>query len=75
MRLTVLNQFAKGLIKSDQQTSLALTENLESTKHYLWHGNTGKAHEQLEDCHLKWPECKEKNEYIVRLLHIIFNYT
>ena len=40
--ITALNQFAKGLVHSDQEIGLALTKDLESAKHYLWHGNLEK---------------------------------
>lgn len=53
MRITVLQQCARGL---EQQWSAhvahdpeeeSLERRLESVKHYLWHGNSGKALEQL----------------------------
>ena len=43
MRLTVLNQFAKGLINSDPEAGKEMQKNLESTKWYLWHGNVKNA--------------------------------
>ena len=42
MRLTVLNQFAKGLIHSDPELGREFEKYLESTKWYLWHGNVKK---------------------------------
>lgn len=50
MRLTVLNQFAKGLIRSDPESGNEVSQNLESAKWYLWHGNVEKALDRLEDC-------------------------
>lgn len=35
MRLTVLNQFAKGLEKSDADVGVMVRDDLESTKWYL----------------------------------------
>ncbi len=52
MRLTVLNQFAKGLVKSDPDQGKDVTKYLESIKWYLWHGNVEKALSHIEDCYL-----------------------
>ncbi len=52
MRFTVLNQFSKGLIKSDPETSKTFQEELTSAKWYLWHGNVEKALEKLDDCYI-----------------------
>lgn len=48
MRLTVLNQYAKGLIQSDPAVGTELSDLLESTKWYLWHGNVEEALEKLD---------------------------
>jgi hypothetical protein len=50
MRLTVLNQYAKGVCHTDPEQGTELLKMLESTKWYLWHGNTKRALEELEDC-------------------------
>ncbi len=52
MRITVLNQFAKGLIISDPEAGKEVQEKLTSTKWYLWHGNVENALQKLEDCYL-----------------------
>lgn len=52
MRLTVLNQFAKGLCHTDTGAGDELVKRLESTKWHLWHGNAEEALEELEDCYL-----------------------
>jgi hypothetical protein len=52
MRLTVLNQFAKGLQHSDPEIGARVRKQLESTKWYLWHGNVDNALDQLEDSYL-----------------------
>jgi len=39
----VLNQFAKGLIKSDPTPGSEVKRHLESIKWFLWHGNVDKA--------------------------------
>ena len=56
MRLTVLKQFAKGVIHTDAKTGQLLLERLSSTKWYLWHGNFVKALELVEDCCLETSE-------------------
>ena len=52
MRLTVLNQFAKGLIRANPEEGKEVQEKLKSTKWYLWHSNVEEALEHLEDCYL-----------------------
>lgn len=87
-RITVLNQYAKGLIKSDSQIGHTLLDDLESTKHYLWHGNTDKAIDLLEDRHLNCADdditykrqqkllkhLKELSVYIQKNAKLIPNY-
>ena len=51
MRLTVLNQCAKGLSHSDAEEGKEFSTKLESAKWYLWHGNVEKAQDCLEDCY------------------------
>lgn len=46
-RLTVLQQQVKGLQQERPQTGTAVSKQLESIKHYLWHGNTSEALERL----------------------------
>lgn len=88
MRLTVLNQFAKGLIKSDPAQGKEVKKYLESIKWFLWHGNVGKALSIIEDCYiicideeLKYRNRKklenhldELNIYIENNCHLIPNY-
>jgi len=50
MRLTVMTQFAKGLIKSDQKQGDVVTKHLESATWYLWHGTVENALENIEEC-------------------------
>lgn len=52
MRLTVLNQYTKGVEKSDPAIGTVLSDTLESTKWYLWNGNVEKSLEHLEECTL-----------------------
>lgn len=52
MRITVLNQFSKGFIKSDPKAGEELRKNLERIKWYLWHGNVKKALDLIEECYL-----------------------
>lgn len=51
MRFTVLNQFAKGLIKSDPKQGVDVKQYLKSAKWYLWHGNVVKGLDKLEECY------------------------
>jgi hypothetical protein len=88
MRVTVLNQFAKGLIHSDPTSGKELETNLESTKWYLWHGNIEKALDLIEDCYciaiddeIKYRNKKklikhleEFQTYIENNYHLITNY-
>jgi len=51
MRLTVLNQFAKGLCHTDPEPGNELLDILDRIKWFLWHGNTERALELLDDCY------------------------
>ena len=88
MRITVLNQFAKGLIHSDPISGKELEKHLESSKWYLWHGNVRKALDRIEDCYyiatddeIKYHNKKkltkhlgELQTYIENNSHLITNY-
>ncbi len=50
MKLTVLNQFAIGMLHSDPNEGAEVAQALESTKWYLWHGNVEQALDRIEDC-------------------------
>ena len=43
MRITVMNQIAKGLTTKDLELRQSILEDLEGVKWYLWHGNVFKA--------------------------------
>jgi hypothetical protein len=49
MRITVLQQCARGLHKPTAAYERSLERRLESIKHYLWHGNTTKALDRIRD--------------------------
>jgi hypothetical protein len=49
MRLTVLQQQTKALQEERPETGAAVSKQLESVKHLLWHGNTEEALERLTD--------------------------
>ena len=88
MRLTVLNQFVKDLIKSDPYQEKEVKKSLESIRWYLWHRNVEKALSGIEDCYiicideeLKYRNRKklenqfdELNTYIENNCHLIPNY-
>ena len=48
MRLTVLGQYAKGVIRLDRKVGEEILETLESIRWYLWHGNLYKAVSWIE---------------------------
>lgn len=50
MRLTVLNQFAKGLAQFAPEVGERITKALDSANWYVWHGNVEKALDKLTDC-------------------------
>jgi len=52
MRLTVLNQFTKGLTHTDPEEGSDLSKKLESIKWYLWHGNVKAALEHIDECYM-----------------------
>jgi len=88
MRLTVMNQFAKGLIKSDPEEGKEVIKHLESAKWYLWHGNVEEALDKIEECYficdndeIKYSNRKklvkhleEFTTYIENNSHLIPNY-
>jgi hypothetical protein len=43
MRLTVLRQYARGLVRIDEDIGSDIKRGIESTKWYLWHGNVYEA--------------------------------
>jgi hypothetical protein len=49
MRLTVMNQIAKGLGSEESESRVSALKQLESLKWYLWHGNVYKALQRIED--------------------------
>lgn len=88
MRITVLQQFAKGLIKSDPDAGSTVQKELESTKWYLWHGNVEKARESIDECYIICIDeaicyenrkklikhLEEMDTYILNNQHLIPNY-
>ena len=48
MRLTVMNQMAKGIQKQRPAIATDVLKTLESLKHYLWHGNVFQALHEIE---------------------------
>ena len=77
MRFTVLNQFAKGLIKTDIKIGEEVTKNLTSAKWYLWHGNVEKALDKLEDCCLVCDDdsiCYKNREKMLKQLEELTIY-
>jgi hypothetical protein len=52
MRMTVLGQYIKGLIRLDREVGEGIQKKLESVKWLLWHGKVDKALARLAD--LNW---------------------
>src|SRR2546430_14127508 len=48
MRMTVLGQYLKGLLRLNQAGGRVIQKKLESVKWSLWHGQVDKALERLE---------------------------
>lgn len=88
MKLTVLNQFAKGLRNSDTEAAKLIIQDLESSKWYLWHGNSERALDKLDECYWRLEDegitydnrkrfikhLEEFNTYITNNRQIIPNY-
>ena len=49
MRITVLRQFAQGLVHHDKEAGMAALDELRRIKWFLWHGNTYRAREAIDD--------------------------
>jgi hypothetical protein len=49
MRLTVLDQYAKGLVHHDRELGEEIRDKIERLKWSLWHGNLYKALYKIED--------------------------
>src|SRR5713101_1871839 len=53
MRVTVLGQYIKGLIRLNREVGAVIQKKLESVKWSLWHGKVGKALDRLGDLALR----------------------
>jgi hypothetical protein len=49
MRIRVLRQFAQGLVHHDKDNGVAALDELRRIKWFLWHGNTYRARETIDD--------------------------
>lgn len=56
MRITVLNQYAAGLLKVDEKRGKALQNLLESIKWNLWHGKVDDGIDKIYYCLLEYQE-------------------
>jgi hypothetical protein len=88
MTLTVLDQYAKGLVHCDQTLGKEIRHKLERLKWSLWHGNLYKVRYKIEDIESllynfeeTYPKFKpflkaveEFRTYIVNNAHLIPNY-
>jgi hypothetical protein len=48
MRITVLRQFAQGLVHHDKDAGMAALDELRRIKWFLWHGNSYRARETID---------------------------
>lgn len=53
MRLTVMNQIAKGLGPEESESRAGALNRLESLKWFLWHGNVFKALQRIKDLEME----------------------
>ena len=88
MRLTVLDQYAKGLVHGDQTLGEEIRDKIERLKWSLWHGNLYKAFYKIDDIESliynfeeTYPKFKqllkaveEFRTYITNNRHLIPNY-
>ena len=88
MKLTVLDQYAKGLVHCDQRLGEEIRDKIERLKWSLWHGNLYKARYKIDDIESliynfeeTYPKFKpllkaveEFRTYIVNNAHLIPNY-
>jgi hypothetical protein len=88
MKLTVLDQYAKGLVHCDQVLGEKIRQQIERLKWSLWHGNLYKALDKIEDIESllynfeeTYPKFKpllkaveEFRTYIENNAHLIPNY-
>jgi hypothetical protein len=65
MRLTVMNQMAKGLPKDELLKDIE--KDLESVKWYLWHGNVFKALQLLDDIQMDLDSIDGENSAVDKL--------
>jgi hypothetical protein len=49
MRITVLRQFAQGLVHHDKEAGAQAIDELRRIKWFLWHGNTYRAREAIDN--------------------------
>jgi hypothetical protein len=49
MRITALRQFAQGLVRHDKGAGMEALDQLRRIKWFLWHGNTYRARESIDD--------------------------
>ena len=68
MKITVLNQFIKGLIKIDKTIGNEIEKCLMSTKWNLWHGHVRRAFEIFEDLEALTYEFEDKYNNFGKLI-------
>lgn len=71
MRLTVMNQQTKAVVKDDSRFGNDAEKSLESVKHYLWHGNGERALERLENRSCDLDLNPRRSQAIAKLLRSV----
>lgn len=88
MRLTVLNQFAKGMCHTDPGAGAELLKKLASAKWRIWHGKAEQGLERLDDCYclcddpeLRYQKRRKLARHLIEMMtyignnsHLIPNY-
>lgn len=72
MRLTIMNQMAKGLPKDELLKDIE--KDLESTKWYLWHGNVFRALQVLDDIQMDLDSIEGENPSVVKLYKTVSEF-
>ncbi len=70
MRITAINQMAKGLGNKESELRFGALKELERIKWFLWHGNVFKALQSLEDLEMDLDD-RSENEKKSKLLNTL----
>ena len=74
MRLTVLGQYIKGLLRLDRDVGEGIQQQLKSVKWLLWHGKVNKALGRLGDLDRRIEHCTDTSPRFPRLKRAMRNF-